>query len=141
MAAAGGRLIVATPPGTPYSPPSAQLSDPSDVAAPPSVADKLWLVFAMMAALATALVAQFVVPSSASVAANFGSELPLVTRLVVKFHAAAWLLPAGVAFAWYRWPRRRVFAACIVGLGGSMLAIPLLVFATYLAIFGLAGSV
>ena len=133
-----------------YRPPEAKLhldAEAPDIAtASRTFAEKTLFTIGLIGALLTALIATFVVPQFDEVFRNFGAALPLPTLIVSRFYALAWFLPLfplALWFGWLGWPaahkRRRV--AAWVALAIPAIGFPLLIFALYLPIFGLAATI
>jgi len=101
------------------------------------------LVCGFIAATMTTIFGVFVIPEFSKVFANFGADLPLLTRLVVNYYLLIWVVPLAVFLAWRFRPctRRRNILAGMIGIGSSVAAVPIIVVAMYLPIFRLAGAV
>ncbi len=84
-----------------------------------------------------------VIPQFKQVFFSFGAQLPLLTRITIDQHLWLWLLPVLVTVTWLFWPRpkQRPLAACLTGIGGLVITIPLLIVAMYLPIFQLGQAV
>jgi uncharacterized membrane protein YhdT len=107
-----------------------------------------WMLIAgVLAATAMAAGVNLVIPRFNDVFQNFGSDLPLITRLFVESRHAFFGLPLLVLAAWVLTPRRtppgneRGIVALVVGIGSAVLLLPLCLIAMYLPIFQLAGAV
>ncbi|QDH71472.1 hypothetical protein [Marilutibacter alkalisoli] len=120
----------------PYRAPTAQATE-RHRSAKPGIA--VLLVSLCLAGI-TALILTVVVPNFRDVLASFGAELPWLSRAVMDGYLVAWLLPACVAVAWFRWPnpRQRRIAALVIGLISLLVVLPMCLLALYLPIFSLA---
>lgn len=105
------------------------------------------LTTGLLAAIAIAAGVNLVVPQFEDVFRNFGTELPLLTRLFVEARYAFFGLPLIVLAVWALTPRRtppgneRGIVALVVGIGMGMILLPLCLIAMYLPIFRLASMV
>ena len=107
------------------------------------VAEKILLSSGIVVATLTAITPFFVIPSFIDVFSSFGTDLPLITQLVLKFYGVALVLPLVVIIAWFFWPNRshRAVAACIIGFVSSFLFSSIMVFSMYWPIFEMSASV
>lgn len=73
----------------------------------------------------------------------FGSDLPLLTWLLVKGHLLAWALPGCVLASRFLWPNPSQRERLMIGFGivGPLAMFPFAIFALYLPIFQLAATV
>ena len=107
------------------------------------VVEKILLTSGIVVATLTAITPFCVIPSFVDVFSSFGTDLPLITQIVLKFYGLAVVLPFLVLIAWFFWPNRsrRAIAACIIGFGGSFLITSIMVFSMYWPIFEMSSLV
>jgi hypothetical protein len=93
-------------------------------------------------AIVTTIIGVFVLPQFSDVFAHFGADVPLVTRLIIHDYLFIWVLPLAIFLARRFWPnsRRRNFVLGMIGIGSSVAAIPIMVIAMYLPVFGLEAT-
>ena len=123
----------------PYRTPDAPVASRDGAVAP----RKSGLLVGLPMSLLTALVISLSAPQFGNVFASFGSQVPWITGLVLRFHWLAWLLPAGVLAVSFFWPdvgRRRVIVLAI-GLLSLLVVLPLSLLALYFPIFELAQTI
>ena len=96
----------------------------------------------LLAAVVATIVGMYALPEFTAAYASSGTKLPFVTRLFVRGYRYMWLVPLIVLCAWRFWPDagRRHKIAGTIGLGALLIFMPFMIFALYLAIFGLAGT-
>jgi len=101
------------------------------------------LTFSIIAAGVITLLGQLVFPQFDEVFASFGTDLPLLTQLLLHHYLVFWLAPGLVALIYFFWPQRkyRALAAGLTGLFTLIVAIPLVFIGIYLPIFNLAAAV
>jgi type II secretory pathway component PulF len=111
-------------------------------------ATERWILFAgLLAAIAIAAGVNLIVPHFGHMLRNFDAELPLLTRLFLEARYAFFGLPLIVLATWAWTPRRtppsneRGIVALVVGVGLSMVLLPLCLIAMYLPIFQLGAMV
>lgn len=95
-------------------------------APPPGILSIVLFSVGLVCALLAAWVPPKVLPQFQSLYAGFGADLPLVTRLLLNYDTALWVVPlavAGVGFAWRKRPRRAAAAACAIGMSALLLVI------------------
>ena len=107
-----------------------------------SSTEKLLLVFGLISSLLTAVVLSALVPQFANVFQSFGAELPFLTKSLVEFYRAFFLLPIFVVLAWYLAPKhsRGIMSFltgmfCLFGITGISVVL------LYLPIFMLGNTV
>ena len=107
------------------------------------VLEKILLDASLVVATLTAIGPIFIIPSFVNVFSSFGTDLPLITQLVLKFYGVVIALPFVVLIAWFTWPNRsrRAIAACIIGFGGSFLVSSVIMLSMYWPIFAMAPSI
>ena len=107
------------------------------------VGERILLASGIIVATLTAITPFFVIPSFVDVFSSFGTDLPLITKIVLNYYGVAVALPFFVLIAWFFWPTpsRRAIVACIIGLGGSFLISAVMVFSMYWPIFQMSSSV
>lgn len=110
-------------------------------------ANTFMMIAGAMVAVAGVALVQSIVPHFQDVFANFGAELPLLSRMFVDGRWFLWVLPLLVpiaaSFVRVRTPEdhRRGVVALLLGLAIGI-GLPLAcMFAMYLPIFGLAAKV
>ena len=106
--------------------------------------ERWMLMTGLLAAIAIAAGVNLIIPLFENVFQNFGTELPLLTRLFLEGRHALFGLPLIVLAAWAFTPRRtppgneRGIVALVVGIGVGVILLPLCVAAMYWPIFQLA---
>ena len=91
------------------------------------LSDQRWLLLTGLVLTAMASYTTFLaVPSFSGVFESFADELPLLTRLLLRFYPALLAMPAAVLLAWHLWPRKqsRGLAALLTAVAVSV-AMPL----------------
>ena len=116
-------------------PPTA--AGPQAPAAPVAAGRPLLAVGLVISLLASALVTALA-PGFAQMYGALGADPPDATRLVLAGYPGMWALPVAVLLAWYRWPKaeHRPLAACLLGVLGSILLVPLVLVTLYLPLVG-----
>ena len=102
-----------------------------------------WLIAGLLCAVATALLPMLAVRSVASIFAAFGSDLPLATEWLVRYHLSLWLLPfALLALRLFGsdslWQSKRAFQIGVFSLAVTLVAVAVLI---YLPVFKLAAAI
>lgn len=114
---------------------------PAAATAPRPAAERALLALGLCAAVLTWLIPWWVVDGFREVHSAFGADLPLLTRLL--YQGYPWLagLPLLVLAIWWLWPtrRRRGVAACVTGIGGFLVLMPLMFVALSLPTWQLLG--
>ena len=107
------------------------------------IVEKILLASGILVATITAITPQFIIPHFVNVFSSFGTELPLITQIVLKFYGVVAALPFLVLIAWFFWPNRnrRAIAACLIGFGGSFLISSIIMFSMYWPIFEMSPSI
>jgi type II secretory pathway component PulF len=107
------------------------------------VIEKLLLASGLIFAALTAITPIFVIPHFVNVFSTFGTDLPLITQIVLKFYGVTAVLPLLVLIAWFFWPNRshRAIAACITGFGGGFLFASIIMLSMYWPIFKMSPSI
>jgi len=65
---------------------------------------KAALIVGLICSVLAAAVPTLVLPQFRQAFESFGAELPLVTRLLLKYHFVMWAAPVAVMAAWRYWP-------------------------------------
>ena len=106
------------------------------------VAEKTLLASGLVVATLTAITPIFIIPSFVNVFSSFGTDLPIITQIVLKFYGVVIVFPFLVLIAWFFWPNqsRRALAACIVGFVGSFLISSIIMLSMYWPIFAMSPS-
>jgi len=104
---------------------------------------KAALIVGLICSVLAAAVPTLVLPQFRQAFESFGAELPLVTRLLLKYHFVMWAAPVAVMAAWRYWPnaRRRPLAACLLGVGALVVAVPVIFIALYFPISEMAAGI
>ena len=99
-------------------------------------------ICSVTAAIFTTIIGIYVLPQFSQTFANFGAQVPLVTRLVIHFYFLIWVVPLALFIIRRFLPpnRRRNIWAGIIGIGSSVAVMPTLVITMYLPIFGLQAT-
>jgi hypothetical protein len=97
----------------------------------------------MICASLSAAVPTLIVPQFSQTFDAFETDLPQLTQWVLSYHSILWALPVLVLVAWFFWPvpKHRPLASCLVGIFGLLLLTPLVIYALYAPIFGLAEAI
>lgn len=105
--------------------------------------EQLLFGLGLAAAIIAAVAIAFVVLTLAPTLAEFGFELPNLTRWIVAWWWSFLLLPLAVILAWHCWPVRtmRAVAALAIGVGSLAVFVPLTVFAMYYPVLVLGDAV
>lgn len=109
--------------------------------------NRILIAIGALFAVGGVLAAQWLVPRFADVFANFGAELPALTRIFVHGRMFLWSLPllVPIAAALVRSrgedDTRPGVIALLIGIVLGVLVTVVCLFAMYLPIFGLAASV
>jgi len=101
------------------------------------------VICSSFAAIVTTIIGLYVIPQFSQVFANFGAELPLITRFVISYYWLIWLLPILAFCTWRFWPnnRRRNVVIGIICIVTPVLVVPTIVIAMYLPIYSLEATV
>jgi type II secretory pathway component PulF len=123
----------------PYQPPTAAISRTFFASRGAAV----FFAIGLICALLSAAVPTLIVPQFSRTFDAFGPDLPLLTQWVLSYHSILWALPALVLVAWFFWPapQHRPLASCLIGTLGLLLLTPLVIYALYAPIFGLAETI
>ena len=100
------------------------------------------LVVSLLISAVFAVLMMMVVPSYAKTLAGFGSELPILTKLVLHGYLAAWILPMAVLGSRFLWPNpmQREFLMMCCGIIAPLASFPLVIIILYLPIIQLAAT-
>lgn len=111
--------------------------------------DTVWLLTGLagsvLAAVAITVIGMVVYPQFADTFTAFtlrGTDLPLPTRLAMRFYPAIWLAPALVLLVRLGWPGKagRAIAAGIFGLLTLFAGVPLVLVSAYLPMIQLMSA-
>ncbi len=141
----------ATLPHTPMTdlPASGPPALPRAQPAPGPSRDTVWLLTGLagsvLAAVAITVIGMVVYPQFADTFTAFtlrGTDLPLPTRLAMRFYPAIWLAPALVLLVRLGWPGKasRAIAAGVFGLLTLFAGVPLVLVSAYLPMIQLMSA-